>query len=278
MGHGHHWGAVLKDVHQDLGQILESGVTRGEVIGRHSFSNWCGPQGVGQADITLIENSQGGFGTLGIVVTDNSSRTYLHSAFPVGSRGPTHQIQVLRVSEASFGLEACVAASLGEAKIRFFEPYYALNTDLYRTGAQLNVTLSGIAYEIEVPDPDETVVHPEIGKVHLRGAAILLPLDQSGDLRLPTHGFGVTYMLAANEGPGPDDYRFRGVVKEVEGLEFFERPAWRFKVTVLRLDEGNIDMDIHIYVLDKNIRDGQRPAVGGDIAGTLWMQGFRHSS
>src|SRR4051794_35067765 len=108
-----------------------------------------------------------------------------------------------------------------------------MRRSLYSTGAQLNVTLSGIAYEVEVPDPNETVVHPEIGEVHLQGAAILLPLDRSGGMMLPTYGFGVAHMSAASEVPGPDDYRFRGVVKEVEGLEFFEHPAWRFKITDL---------------------------------------------
>ena len=131
MGHGYHWDAVLKDVHQDLGHVLDIGVTRGEVIGRRHLPNWRGPQGIGQADVTLIQNAKDGFGTVGIVVSDSSAtRTYLHSAFPVGSRGHTHQIQVLGVLESSFDLEACIAAGLGEAKITFFEPYYALNKDL----------------------------------------------------------------------------------------------------------------------------------------------------
>jgi hypothetical protein len=274
MGHGHHWGAVLNNVRQDLGRALELGIAGGEVIGKRRFPNWHGPQGVGSADITLIQNSKAGFGTLGIIVSDDlSSQTYVHSAFPIGSPGHAHVVQILDVSESSFGLEACIVASIGDAKITFFEPHYSLDADLYSTGAQVNVALSGIAYDVHIPDPKETVIHPDIGEVHLRGAAIFLPIDGSGGTMPAMNGFGLAYMLAPGEGPGPDDYRFRGVIQEVESIEFLQLPAWRFTITALRLDDGNTDLDIDIYVLDENIFGGQTPKVGDDLAGTLWLQG-----
>ncbi len=274
MGHGNHWGAVLKDVPEGLGRVLDIGVTRGDVIGRRRYPSWRGAKGTGKADVTLIENAKSGFGSLGIVVADNSSRNYLHSAFPVGSRGQTQSINVLGVSESSFGLEACITARLGDAKITFFEPYYALNAGAYQTEADLDVTLSAVAYHVEVPDPNETVVHPEIGKVHLQGAAMLLPMNRSDSGIASTDGFGLSYILAEHEEPGPGDYQFRGVVKEAEGVEFLGLPAWRFTTTMLRLNEGDTDVDLDLYVLDENIRDGHRPAIGGDIVGTLWLQGF----
>ncbi len=278
MGHGNHWGAVLKDVQDDLGRVLDVGVTRGDVIGRRRYPSWRGAKDVGQTDVILIQNSKSGFGSLGIVVADNSSRNYLHSAFPVGSRGQTHSINVVGVSESSFGLEACITAGLGDAKIRFFEPYYALNAGSYQTDVEFNITLSAVAYHIEVADPTETVVHPEIGEVHLPGAAMLIPMNRSDNAIVSTNGFGLSYILAEREEPGPDDYQFRGVVKEAEGVEFLGLPAWRFKATVLRLNEGNTDVDLDIYVLDERIQEGHRPAIGGDIVGTLWLQGFVHPS
>ena len=99
-------------------------------------------------------------------------------------------------------------------------------------------------------------------------------MDKSEIAMLPADGYGVAYITAANPGPRPDDYQFRGVVKEAEGLGFFERSAWRYRITVLRLDEGDTDVDIDVYVLDENIRDSQGPAIGGDIRGVLWLQGF----
>lgn len=144
-----------------------------KLIGKRRFPNWHGPQGVGPANKTLIQNSKAGFGTLGVIVSDElSSHTYVHSAFPIASRGNAYSVQVLNVSESSFGLEACITAGLGGASIRSFEPRYALEPDLYSTGAQLKIALAGIAYHVEVPDSNETVIHPDIGEASGRDPMI----------------------------------------------------------------------------------------------------------
>lgn len=274
MGHGTHWEAVLNNVDEDLGNVLDLGISGGDVIGRRRNPAWGGPLGVGQAEITLIEGAKSGFGCLGLVVTDSSPRNYLHTAFPIASARRTHLVRVLNVRESSFGLEARITAELGDARITFFEPYYALNADQYQPGAELDVVLVGIVYRLEVPDPNQTVEHSQIGKVHLQGTSALLPIQDSDPEDLPNNGFGLAYILQPNERPGPDDYSFRGPVKNMQTVDFLTRPAWRITATLLRVNDGETDIDIELYVLDEKIRAGQRPAPGGDVAGVLWLEGF----
>ncbi len=86
--------------------------------------------------MTLIQNARPGVGVLGVVVSA-ASKTFLHTAFPVAAQGIAHRVRILKVHESSFGLEACITASIGEAKINFFDPYYALCWDLCRPGVEI---------------------------------------------------------------------------------------------------------------------------------------------
>ncbi len=122
MGHGTHWGAVLKNFDEDFAAALDLGIQKGEVIGKSSRDNWSGPVGVQAAVVTLIQNARPGVGVLGVVVSA-ASKTFLHTAFPLAAHGITHRVRILKVHESSFGLEACITASIGEAKSNFFDPY-----------------------------------------------------------------------------------------------------------------------------------------------------------
>lgn len=273
MGHGTHWEAVLNNLHDDFPRVLDSGITSGHVIGRRRKPAWHGPVGIEEAEITLIQAAESGFGTLGAVVKD-SSRNYLHTAFPIATRGETHRIRVADVHESSFGLEARITAEIGEAKITFFEPYYVLNSGQYRPEVELDVILVGIVYRLQVADRNETVIHPQIGETHLGGAAVLLSMRDADSGNLPANGFGLAYILEPSDRPGPDDYSFRGPLKNVQPLDFLTSPASRMTATLLRINDGDIDIDIDLYVMDRKIHAGQMPAVGDDVAGVLWLQGF----
>lgn len=274
MGHGTHWEAVLNNVNEDIASVLDVGIQGGDVIGRCANPAWDGPLGIGCAEFTLIQGAKSGFGSLGLIVKDGFARNYLHTAFPIATKGREHRVRILNVQESAFGLEARITAELGEAQITFFEPYYTLNYDRYRPGIELDLVLAGIAYRLHVPDPNQTVIHPEIGEVHLKGAASLLSMRDSDPGNLPKNGFGLAYVLAPSERPGPDDYTFRGPVKNIQAADFLTRPAWRITATLFRINDGEADVDIDLYVLEDNIRQGDRPVVRGDIGGVLWLQGF----
>jgi hypothetical protein len=273
MGHGTHWQAVLTNSEDDFAAAIDLGIQKGEVVGKSHYENWSGPLGKQTADITLIQGAKSGFGTLGIVVSAES-KTYLHSAFPVAVTGIVHRVRVLEIHESSFGLEACITAHIGDARINFFEPYYALQFELYRPGVELDVSLAGIVYVLSVSERGQIVMHPEIGEINLDGAAMLLPIQEPAPSALPANGFGLAYVQSEQDGPGLDDYRFRGPVKQVESVEFLGRAAWRMAATVIRFENGQREIDIELYTLADKISEGRRPVAGGDVTGVLWLQGI----
>lgn len=263
MGHGTHWQTVTRNANEDLASMFNAGIGGGRVVGRRQSFGWRGPTDAEKTEFTWL---------LGVVVTGDSL-SYLHTAFPVASRGKRHRVRVVRAHESSFGLEARITAELGDAEITFFEPYYALNADRYTPGAELEITLAGIVYAMQIPDPSQTITHPEIDEVHLDGAAILLPVKDSDFDTLPRNGFGLAYIVESS-GPGPDDYNFRGPVKAIKSIEFLGLPAKCITATLLRMNEGDVDIDVDLYVLDENIHSRQNLRLGSHLSGVLWLQGF----
>lgn len=63
----------------------------------------------------------------------------------------------------------------------------------------------------------------------------------------------------------------------MEPVNFLTRPALRLTTTVVRMDEGETDVDIDVYVLRHNIRGQQEPRIGVDVTGVLWLQGTAYT-
>ena len=272
MGHGTHWEAVLTNLNEDFAAAFDMGIQKGELIGRRHLKAWTGPLGESPADVMLLQGAKSGFGVLGVVVSANS-QTYLQTAFPVASDGMLHTLQVISIHESSYGLEGCITAELGDATVNFFDPHYALSGDLYRPGARLQVSLAGIAYVLARAEPGQVVHHPEVGQIHLDGAAMLLPIKEPPPVALSSNGFGLSYIQAQQHAPGLDDYRFRGPVKDVAACSFLNRPAWRITATLLRTDNGQNEIDIPIYVTQDKLPTDFSTMPGQDLTGVLWLQG-----
>ena len=118
MGHGTHWEAVLKNFDGDFPAALDLGIQKGEVIGKSSRDNWSGPLGVGPAVVTLIQNAGSGVGVLSVVIFCRIEKRSCTLPSPVAAAGLIHRVHIVEVHESSFGLEACITASIGEAKIK----------------------------------------------------------------------------------------------------------------------------------------------------------------
>lgn len=180
----------MSNAENGFADAIDLCIQKGALSGRDHRTSWSGPLGVNPADITVLRRAESGFGVLGVVVSA-ARKTYLHSAYPVAINGVAHRVRIVSVRESSFGLEACITAELGDAKINFFEPYYPLCSHLYRPGVELDVQLAAVAHQLIVPDIGQSVNHPEIGRTHLDGAAVLLPLREPAPEYLPASGFGL---------------------------------------------------------------------------------------
>ncbi len=71
-----------------------------------------------------------------------------------------------------------------------------------------------------------------------------------------------------------DDYRFHGPVKSVKAVEMLDQAGWMVRASVMRGLEDERDVDLDILVTRRVLGDGAPPAIGQDIEGCLWLQGY----
>jgi hypothetical protein len=273
MGHSDHWRCIFPDLEKGIAQALDW-VPRGPILGRREDAESEFPGGVG-ANIFAIGWPQAGLrGNFVIVHNLGSGRRYLHTVYPAAASGCKHAVRVDSIQEASWGLEARVSGRLGEAAVTFFDPLYCLKRNSYRPGELHDVELAAIAYSIQIVPPG-TTVQTRIGDVLLDWAAVLVRAGDNTE-RLATgdeHAFGVAYIEQAGGYWQPDDYEFYAPVKSVEEFDLDGIAVWKFRATVLRTPDGEIEFDVDIYATRQAVGERALPKVGDEIAGRLWLQG-----
>jgi len=158
----------------------------------------------------------------------------------------------------------------------FFDPIYCLNRNRYRPGTLHDIELAAIAYSLKVV-PRGTKVRMAVGDALLDRAAVLFPANAKGkDQQLPIgdeHAYGVAYIFQPAGRWQSDDYEFCAPVKSVDKSELDGIPVWKFRATVMRVYDGQEDVDLDIYATGQAIAEPGLPQAGDEIAGKLWLQG-----
>lgn len=193
------------------------------------------------------------------------------SAYPFVTDGSQHLLCLRRVNIWEDGITAQIVADCGEAELAFFDTDFVANRGWYESGSAQEFILAGIAYGakpsevFELPfTPNPEQVEWERIMAERRGEA---PREVPETLSLR----GMAMLMQMQDGD-IDEFSFRGPVIQVSPFEnFFGQDGWRVRVTVLRFDDEDVDLDI--YITRRAWEGAEPPQQGEDIEGTLWLQG-----
>lgn len=208
---------------------------------------------------------------LAIGIRAGSQANELVGLYPFVLEGAQHTLCLRRVIVWKDGITAQIEADLGDAMIAFFDIDFPANRCWYEVDALQDFILTGIAYganRAEILEMTFTLNPEQVAwerllaerrgeeppetpsTLSLRGMAMLLHLE-NGDI---------------------DEYSFRGTIRRVAPFEdFLGQDGWRVRVTILRMEGRDIDLDIHIT---RKVWGGDAaPKEGEDIEGTIWLQG-----
>ncbi len=271
-GHGDHWHTLEREQDMVADRWLRRSVEQGKLLetGRPS-----GPLAEGEA--VGIQWSETPLRILSLIAgmpnDDGELGNVLASAYPCADKGIKHRLVIEEVWPWENGIEGWVKAIFPNdagPSLTFFDTHYYANRHRYQVGAEADFVLAAVAYHAEVAHPEpvfieklETIRAMRAGteregddspiEVRLEGAAILFPTEKFA----------------------PDDCEFQVPVKEIETFTLGELDVTRLSVTVLRLDQlDDEDINIDLYVPDHCWGSEERPAVGSDIKGLLWLQGY----
>ncbi len=163
------------------------------------------------------------------------------TAFPFIAGGIVHDVVVEAVDEWPDTVQGQVRGSICGMRFAFFDTYYPVNRERYRTGRQYRFFLSALAFRLKKTD-DERSSHHEIEYSPLEGGEI-------------------------------DEFVFRTVVRDVRECLSGYGKAYLVTAPLFRATDGIREINIQICATE-SVTGGYVPAVGDRISGALWLQGF----
>jgi len=272
--HGDHWGCLFEAPKDFVKNHLQEALQSGKF--------WLG---WGSAETETMAAWQrdyygtfwhgGDLRTISLIRINSERRANeVVSFYPWIATGVQHQVILDAVRPWEQRAEAWLDVTLDQqplAGLTFFDSQFALNSHAYREGETYQFILGALAYRLEVFKPEPMFIkNPEAVAALVKDAektGDTIPREPDGTIRIETKGMAA---LLSIEKWGPDDYSFRGPVKEITELDFLGRKVWKLRVTVLRFDD---DVDLDIYLCEANLAGEKVPEVGDDVMGSLWLQG-----
>lgn len=159
------------------------------------------------------------------------------------------------------------------AAITFFDIAFVKHRLWYEAGKAYEFILAGIAYQAKAADIMEMKVDHNPDEIawqcHLAEKIDEPAVEAPSILNLR----GMAVFMNIEEWDA-DDYHFRGPVKSVRelDLDILGQQGWFVKVTVLRFEDDDVDLDM--LITRRAWQSSEPPCVGQDIEGALWLQGY----
>jgi|WetSurMetagenome_2_1015567.scaffolds.fasta_scaffold00086_7 hypothetical protein len=207
------------------------------------------------------------------VISVRKEGNLISSVFPFVSEGRQYHIPVNQVIVWESGVEAQIETKIAGMPVTFFDIAFVKNRLWYEAGVRYEFILTGIAYHaqpselMEIPDcssPDVIEWQNMLAREHG------LPLME----RTETLSMRGMSMFMTADGMDADDYVFRSQIKTVRNIDgnVLGQAGWFITVKIRTFN--SYDFDLAILITERAWQSDVPPAVGQDIEGRLWLQGY----
>lgn len=193
------------------------------------------------------------------------------SLYPYVDDGVQVTVRLERVRVWARGVEAQIDGAWGDAAVTFFDTAFLSNRGWYEAGGEYEFLLAGIAYAARPAAAQRIAYTPNPEQIAWERTLARQRGEPPPELPAFIDLGGMAMFLNIPEWD-VDDYSFRGPVKTVEPFDdFLGQAGWRVRVTVMRFDDKDADLDI--YVTRRVWQGNEPPRIGQDVEGRLWLQG-----
>ena len=279
-GHGDHWsclGESKEVIAYFLPLVCDDSERDTFYGGKISVENPETGQEHMEKVISFTGPERDDFCALALLVSDSvKGGARVWSAYPFAKKGIPHEIKITAIEEWKNTLEARIEGETEDgAEIGFFDTLYHLNKEKYEIGKTYPFMLSGLAYNLKIPeDKGFKISDPE----KIRGfrekmsdAGIDFPEEDDEPIEFSLGGAAIFLPI---EDWDVDDFSFRAPVRHVSSFQLEGQTVHAVTAIVLRpFGPDDEDFDLTIYAADHAI-EGEPPKQGDDISGSLWLQGY----
>jgi len=272
MGHGDHWAAIGKSDEEIVEEMLPVICKQGKLIGENAFSHTLEDVSNKSGTVHGLRYLDTPLHFLGLVVSGIEEGHQLWSAYPVCAEAIQSRLVIEAIEPDDTGIQGVVEASVPERGIiRFFDPYFFRDKDLYRVGEESAVNLAALAYMFRKAEQMEIQVDggPML-EIHRQNLLEEDPtLDVNTITSVPISMEGAAFYFP--HGDAKDDAELRFVIEHLVPFECAGRRLMQVTGAIMKPDSG--DVKIHVYVAEQ-LLDGYKPQVGDNVEAIVWMQGY----
>jgi len=271
MGYGAQWEACFGE-ERNIIDVMQTVVERG-----HPTETLGGDREDGEATgdavrYFALEYGDCPLSCLAIIGKDQEEDVLrLSVAYPFLRDGIPVSLQISQVRPDEEWPEATLECMTREGlEVSFFEPVYACNKDLYRTGEVFEFSLAALAYLLE-PVPETTLLITEGPMIEMERRR-RLEEDPGADVStVNSVEVSVKNLRGAIPRDNGMDAEFHTVVDDVSFFTFEDTEFCRMRVVLMRPSDE--DIEIFLYA-SEHVLKGYRPREGDSIRGILWLQGY----
>ncbi len=270
MGYGAQWEACFGE--RNIIDVVQAVVERGHLADTLAGNREEGGTTGDEVRYFALEYGDLPLRCMAIIEKDPGEGTLtLSVAYPFLRDGIPVPLRISQVRADEEWPEATLECTTREGvEISLFEPVYACNKDLYRTGEAYEFSLAALAYFLE-PVPETTLLITEGPMIEMERHR-RLEEDPGADVStINSVEVSVKDLRGAIRQDNGMDMEFQTVVDDVSFFTFEGTEFCRMRVVLMRpFDE---DVEIFLYA-SEHVLKNYRPQVDDSIRGILWLQGY----
>jgi len=208
-----------------------------------------------------------------LVVTDSRKDEWLpFTAYPVLHDGIVHPVTIRTVRPWQHGIEAWIDGCITSEQrpITWFDTHYWRDSTVLRPGVTVDISLAALAYELRPVDRrlPRRSGHPVRHVQHERRFDTGGPPSETG-LTMLWPGRSAPF-LPCGDSDNPDDWLFRGVIKNLDVLDHDGLDVYRLEMDFRH--PGDLTISLPVFVSEHAL-DGYIPRLDANVEGRLWLQG-----
>jgi hypothetical protein len=265
-GHGDKWNALgFEGADEEFAALLQNSVQHGSLLKRFSLED-ASKKGAGI--FALVYPEEGPVRSCALIAP-REGKLSLETMFPL-LEGIENNVTVRSKYTWENGIEGEVEIDINGFDSFVFTPFYKQDYESVEDSTTVKMSLAGLAYTVQ-----NAMMSFEIGEGPMYEQQLSDFLQKNpGKTRkdFPNLEIHMDGLVATFPTETHSEYQYRGTILALEYTEFFGRKIAKTKVCIKRDEDGE---QLHIYLYIPLNRCGNcELAVGKDIQGIIWLQGY----
>lgn len=269
-GHGNHWDCV-EEIDKVLDEIFPSMIQKGNKIEKSEIiAKYFGDKTPTATEVFTITDEAELTTKVLVAVNPEIQINEAVCAYPFIQSKEKNivQLEITEINEWEHLIEAVITGKTEDDQtISFFDTSYFLHKESYKIGETYDFAISALGYNVKIQEEKSLSLEGQDAIDWLEKIEEEPTYDEKGNVEPFVFHLSQFVIFMQLNKECPDDAEFLSPISSIETIRAFDKDFYKFKITLLRFPE----IEINLYA--KTDFFDQKPKVGDLLTGFMWLQG-----